>query len=92
MTDGQPPAAAPVTGLSHAQLLVSDVGVSAQWYAAALGLEPYAEDAEIGYVALRHRGARLVFVLTPKPAGAEPGAGGGGLDHLALAVPDGDAL
>ena len=92
MTDAEPPTAAPMTGLSHAQLLVSDVDASAEWYAAALGLEPYAEDAEIGFIALRHRGARLVFVLTPRTADGEPGVDGGALDHLAFAVPDGAAL
>ncbi len=83
---------APMTGLSHAQLLVSDVPASAEWYAAALGLEPYAEDPALGYVALRHRGAKVVFVLTSRPGGSEPGIDGGSLDHLAFAVPDGDAL
>jgi glyoxylase I family protein len=93
VTDAEPlSAGAPMTGLSHAQLLVSDVGASADWYAAALGLEPYAEDPEIGYIALRHRGAKVVFVLTPRPATGEDVADGGGLDHLAFAVPDGDAL
>ena len=43
---------APISGLSHVQLMVSDVGRSADWYGAALGLEPFAEDEEIGYVAL----------------------------------------
>jgi glyoxylase I family protein len=93
-----------MTGLSHVQLLVSDVGASAKWYAAALGLEPYAEDLDIGYAALRHRGAKLVIVLTARsdaeqrPEGdlldaEEKRHGGcGGLDHLAFAVPDGDAL
>ena len=46
------------------QLLVSDVGESARWYAAALGLVPFAEDLDIGYVALRHRAAKFVVVLT----------------------------
>jgi catechol-2,3-dioxygenase len=31
---------APITGLSHIQLLVSDVGASARWYGAVLGLRP----------------------------------------------------
>jgi glyoxylase I family protein len=89
---------APITGLSHVQLLVSDVGVSAQWYAAALGLELYVEDLAIGYVALRHRHARMVIVLTSRSNGeirperdlpAEtPHADRGGLDHLAFAVSD----
>ena len=93
-----------MTGLSHVQLLVSDVGASAAWYSAALGLEPYAEDLDIGYVALRHRAAKTVFVLTRGSgdgehgrtngaAGSEMGSESGGvLDHLTFAVPDGTAL
>jgi catechol 2,3-dioxygenase-like lactoylglutathione lyase family enzyme len=88
--------AAPVTGLSHVQLLVSDVEVSAAWYRAALGLVAYVEDLDSGYVALRHRGAGLVFVLTTSPDPGPVGDGSapepGDLDHLALAVPDGTAL
>lgn len=98
-----PRSSAPITGLSHVQLLVSDVANSAEWYTAALGLEAYVSDLEVGYVALRHRGAGVVFVLTPLPVGAQPevervqtggatGAGGGSLDHVAFAVPDGEAL
>jgi glyoxylase I family protein len=69
---------APITGLSHFQLLVSDVEASARWYTAALGLVPFAENARIGYVALRHRGAKVVVVLTQAPglgldAGPEAG-------------------
>jgi catechol 2,3-dioxygenase-like lactoylglutathione lyase family enzyme len=79
---------APMTGLSHVQLLVSDVRVSADWYSAALGLEPDVEDHDNGYVALRHRGARLVIVLTT----GTPDAASGRLDHLAFAVPDEAAL
>jgi catechol-2,3-dioxygenase len=101
--DGPSPVA-PITGLSHVQLLVSDVGASARWYTVALGLELQAEDAGAGYVALRHRGARVVVVLTAAPDGdttpeGDPGAtdtrpkpGHAGLDHLAFAVPDGAAL
>lgn len=94
----------PISGLSHAQLLVSDVVASAAWYSSALGLEPFVEDLGIGYVALRHRAAKVVIVLTGNP-GADHGTTGepgtslgpsgtalGGLDHLAFAVPDGDAL
>ena len=90
---------APMTGLSHVQLVVSDVSASAAWYTAALGLEPYAEDLDIGYIALRHRAAKAVFVLTVgsgdgghrgtnRGAGREVGPESGGvLDHLAFAVP-----
>jgi glyoxylase I family protein len=93
--------AAPITGLSHVQLQVSDVVASAAWYRAVLGLVTYAEDPDIGYVALRHRGARMVFVLTastdagPSAAPGDPVDAGpmpGTLDHLALAVPDAAAL
>jgi len=104
MANRLPPCpAAPITGLSHVQLLVSDVGVSAAWYSVVLGLEPFAEDLDGGYVALRHRGARLVIVLTARPEAAPgrrprdrinetSGSGLESLDHLAFAVPDGDAL
>ena len=104
MADRTPPgSAAPITGLSHVQLSVSDVGASAEWYSVALGLEPFVEDLDGGYVALRHRGARLVIVLTARsdaPTGRgprnlvdeTPGPGHESLDHLAFAVPDGDTL
>jgi catechol-2,3-dioxygenase len=39
---------APITGLSHLQLLVSDVAASAKWYSAVLGLAPFADDPDIG--------------------------------------------
>jgi glyoxylase I family protein len=89
---------APVTGLSHVQLLVSDVRASAEWYTLALGLEPYAGSIEIGYVALRHRGANVVVVLSKRPdVSGDPGdevttSSGETLDHLALAVSDEGAL
>jgi glyoxylase I family protein len=85
---------APITGLSHVQLLVSDVGTSARWYSAVLGLVPFADDPDIGYVALQHRGGKFVVVLTksPTPRSASAGQAGDGLDHLALAVPDSAAL
>jgi catechol-2,3-dioxygenase len=81
---------APITGLSHVQLLVSDVGVSAKWYSAVLGLTPFADDPDIGYVALRHQAGKFVVVLTRAPAPRQGPAEAihDGLDHLALAVPD----
>jgi glyoxylase I family protein len=78
-----------MTGLSHVQLLVSDVQVSAAWYAVALGLEPYVEDVDNGYIALRHRGAKVVIVLTSSvDTTTDKLESPGRLDHLAFAVPD----
>lgn len=85
--------AAPVTGLSHVQLLVRDLAASAQWYATVLGLEPFAGSAAAGYVALRHRRAGFAVVLSPRADTPAAGAAATGpLDHLAFAVPDGDTL
>jgi glyoxylase I family protein len=95
---------APITGLSHVQLLVSDVRTSSDWYTVVLGLEAYAQDFDIGYVALRHRSAQMVVVLTAPPRPEQNGDGdlhalrvkttpiSGAVDHLAFAVPDGTAL
>jgi len=80
---------APISGLSHVQFRVADLGVSARWYRAALGLVPMAEDHDLGYVALRHPGSGVVVVLTSVPG---PPGGPGSVDHLAFAVPDRDAL
>ncbi len=85
------PRPGPMTGLSHVQLRVTDVTSSAEWYATALGLEPFRTDPAIGYVALRHPGSGVVVVLTVDPSdGSRPGPGA--LDHLAFAVPDGAVL
>lgn len=94
MTGGNEAGAAPITGLSHIQLLVSDVAVSARWYSAVLGLRPFADDPDIGYVALQHPGAKFVMVLTKAPGAGEPSPASAddGLDHVALAVPDGASL
>jgi catechol-2,3-dioxygenase len=82
-----------MTGLSHVQLLVSDIRASATWYSAALGLEPFVEDPDNGYIALRHRAAKIVIVLTSTPNAAKTDElDGGRLDHMAFAVPDEDAL
>ena len=90
--EGSPPAA-PLTGLSHVQLLVSDLPASAAWYAATFGLEPYVEDPDNGYIALRHRGAKIVIVLTSATqALSTDGLPTGRLDHIAFAVVDEDAL
>ena len=72
MTAGDTSPTGPVTGLSHVQLRVADVSVSAEWYATVLGLEPFRSDARIGYVALWHRPSGVVVVLTASPAPASP--------------------
>jgi glyoxylase I family protein len=93
-TAQEPAATAPITGLSHVQLHVSDVAASARWYSTVLSLVPYAEDLSIGYVALRQPGAKLVVVLTERSEGRgdSAGSGGGALDHIAFAVSDGESL
>lgn len=84
--------AAPITGLSHLQLMVGDLRASVDWYTAVLGLEQ--KVAGDGYVALAHRRARVVIVLSaaPDPANLRSSGARGPLDHLAFAVPDGDTL
>ena len=80
-------AVAPVTGVSHLQLRVRDVARSADWYSTVLGLVPFASGD--GYAALRHPPSGVVVVLSTGGSGP---AEGSTLDHLAFAVPDGDAL
>jgi glyoxylase I family protein len=91
---GRGPIGAPFTGLSHVQLLVTDVAASAEWYRAALGLGTFVEDLSVGYVALRHGPSKVVIVLTVRAMDGPPGPDGGqgALDHLAFAVPDGATL
>ncbi len=86
------PLAAPISGLSHVQLLVADLPASADWYTAVLGLEQ--QVAGDGYVALWHRAARVVIVLSAAadPASLLSTGARSSLDHLAFAVPDGDTL
>ena len=85
---------APITGLSHVQLLVSDVQRSAAWYSTVLSLVPYAEDAGLGYIALRQPQAGMVLVLTARVEGSDAAshAVAGALDHFAFAVSDGQSL
>jgi len=82
--------ASPVTGFSHVQLLCRDVPTSERWYATVLGAERMVAADDGSYVALRHRASGTVVVLSSAPEG-HAGASGP-LDHLAFAVPDGDAL
>lgn len=82
MSEDEP---APVTGVSHLQLVVDDVAACRAWWARVLGLEVLYEDPG-AVVALRHRPGRFVIVLSARPTGS-PGAGDR-LDHVAFAVPD----
>jgi catechol-2,3-dioxygenase len=77
------------------QLVVSDIKKSALWYSAVLGLDPFVQDDDIGYVALKHREAKFVVVLTRSPDDddtSEREERRGALDHLAFAVRDGESL
>jgi catechol-2,3-dioxygenase len=85
------PLTSPVTGLSHVQLVVSDVAASERWYTVVLGLERLAAD-EGNYVALRHRQSRVVIVLSAATGIGEVGVSDERLDHLAFLVPDGESL
>lgn len=90
----QPTQTAPITAVSHIQLLVSDVEASARWYSSVLSLTPFDEDLAVGYVALRQPDAKIVVVLTTR-VGDKQGSTASSddaFDHLAFAVTDGDAL
>jgi catechol-2,3-dioxygenase len=76
----------PVLGFSHLQLCVRDVRASVAWYCAALGMEVMSEHGDV--VALRHREARVVIVVSP----GEPDVDHSPIDHLAFAVADGPTL
>ena len=76
----------PVLGFSHLQLCVRDVRASVDWYCAVLGMDVMSEHGDV--VALRHREARLVIVVSP----GEPDVAHSPIDHLAFAVADGPTL
>ncbi len=76
----------PVLGFSHLQLCVRDVRASVDWYCTALGMEVMSEHGDV--VALRHRDARLVIVVSM----GEPDVAHSPIDHLAFAVADGPTL
>lgn len=83
----QRPTSSPVTGFSHVQLLCTDVAKSERWYTTVLGAERMTAADDDSYVALR--ADRIALVLSERPAGIPAN---GALDHLAFAVPDGEAL
>ena len=69
--------------------MVADVAASVRWYETALGMQPFAGDADKGYVALHHPGSGVAIVLSGRP---DAPTGPGPLDHLAFAASDGAAL
>jgi glyoxylase I family protein len=85
-------ATSPVTGLSHIQLTVSDVGSSERWYSLVLGLDRLTAAEDGTYVALLHRPSKIVVVLSLAPGSDSPEAPYTPLDHIAFAVPDARAL
>lgn len=87
-TPAAPVSPAPITGLSHVQLVVPDVAACTTWWTTALGLEPLYADEAGTVVALRHRPTDLVIVLSTPPAPIAAADSGTQLDHLAFAVPD----
>lgn len=84
--DQHPPASAPVTGVSHLQLVVSDVAASRDWWTEVFGMSTLYEDESGEVVALRHRPSNVVIVLSARAA--DSAGAGDRLDHVAFAVPD----
>jgi catechol 2,3-dioxygenase-like lactoylglutathione lyase family enzyme len=84
-----------IEGFSHIQLIVSDLAASEPWYCDLFGFTRFTAGVSHGrgYVALRHKPSRLVFVLSE---GNTDDTGFDdwriGLNHLALAVPTAEAL
>ena len=77
---------APVTGVSHLQLVVGDVAASRAWWARVLGMQTLYEGEAGDVGALRHRPSGVVVVLSARAA--DSGGPGDRLDHVAFAVPD----
>ncbi|MFN8028249.1 MAG: VOC family protein [Acidimicrobiia bacterium] len=86
------PASAPISGVSHVQLVVTDLVTSREWYEAVLGLRRFAGGGpDDDYVALFHKGADLAIVLSRRAPDADalPRVP---MDHLAFAVADAATL
>lgn len=93
MTEPEPrPSPAPISGVSHLQLAVTDVAASRTWYETVLGMRRFAGGGpDDDYVALFHKGADVAIVLSERADGvaALPRVP---LDHLAFAVADAATL
>ena len=86
------PSPAPISGVSHLQLVVTDVAASRTWYETVLGARRFAGGGpDDDYVALFHKGADVAIVLSQRApdAAAAPRVP---LDHLAFAAADAAAL
>ena len=91
-SDAPRPAPAPISGVSHVQLVVTDLDVSRTWYETVLGLRRFAGGGpDDDFVGLFHKGADLAIVLSRRP----PGSGALAripMDHVAFAMADGPTL
>ncbi len=85
-TASDPPPPAPVSGVSHLQLVVGDVAASRDWWTLVLGMQTLYEGEAGDVVALRHRPSKVVIVLSARAAGSV--GPGDRLDHVAFAVAD----
>ena len=63
----------PVMGFSHVQLRVRDVEASRRWYSDVLGAETMVASDDGTYVALRHKPARIVIVISSRVDGSVEG-------------------
>jgi glyoxylase I family protein len=83
-----------ITGFSHVQLIVRDVGVSADWYARALGMEEFSRGTFAGgeFAALRSRTGGFVIGLQSTRADQTASPAAGSIEHLSFAVADHDTL
>ena len=83
-----------ITGFSHVQLIVSDVGKSADWYQRALCMEQFTGGTFAGgeYAGLRSRSGGFVIGLQSAQPDQPASPAAGSIEHLSFAVADRDTL
>jgi lactoylglutathione lyase len=83
-----------ITGFSHVQLIVSDVGKSADWYQRALGMEQFTAGTFAGgeYAGLRSRSGGFVIGLQSAQPDQPASPAAGSIEHLSFAVADRETL
>ncbi len=93
MTEPEPrPSPAPISGVSHLQLAVTDVAASRTWYETVLGMRRFAGGGpDDDFVALFHKGADVAIVLSQRGEGVAA-LSRVPLDHLAFAMADAATL